>query len=295
MAEAKNPDFRKFTASHVRRTLLEYPSYDPEGHFTAMDKGRMIGSGLAMYDPNRAAIKGPEGYFDLFILPEYLGQDIERELFARVVENIRQRGGEWITTRVDTRYVERVSLLKRLGFSKTEYQNHGMEKDPRSIEEPRAPEGYRIQVASLPEELETMHRVLNDSFATRDKWAPKSFEVFQKSWIFDESEDRSGIFLASRDSDEEVVGMVFSAINRRYNEEHGVRRGGTYALAVIPSERKKGLGTCLTLKSIKWIGEKGMDVAYVSVNAANKDALKIYQSLGYQTVQVYQGYRKTII
>jgi GNAT superfamily N-acetyltransferase len=295
LAEAKNPDFREFTASHVRRTLLEYPSYDPEGHFIAMDRDRIVGSGLAMYDPKRAAIKGPEAYFDLFILPDYLGTDLEGELFGRIVERIGQKGGEWIVTRVDTRYVERVSLLEKLGFSKTEYENHGMEKDPRMVEEPEVPEGYGIRVARIPEELETMHTVLNESFATRDKWAPKPFEVFRKSWIFDESEDRSGIFLASRDSDEEVIGMVFSAINRKYNEEHGVRRGGTYSLAVIPSERKKGLGTCLTLKSLKWIGDKLMDVAYVSVNVANKDALNIYQSLGYRTIQVYQGYRKTII
>jgi ribosomal protein S18 acetylase RimI-like enzyme len=88
--------------------------------------------------------------------------------------------------------------------------------------------------------------------------------------------------------------MVLSALNRKYNEEHGVRRGGTYALAVVPSDRKKGLGTALTLKSLEWIRNRGMDVAYVSVNIANPDAFNIYRILGYQTVQVYQGYRINI-
>jgi ribosomal protein S18 acetylase RimI-like enzyme len=98
-----------------------------------------------------------------------------------------------------------------------------------------------------------------------------------------------------RESDNEAVAMVISQIDRKHNEARGVKRGGTYALAVIPSERRKGLGTALTLKSLKWIHEKGMEKAYIGVNWDNLDAVRLYKATGYQTVKVYQGYRKTII
>jgi GNAT superfamily N-acetyltransferase len=275
--------------------VLEHPGYNPDGHFIALDEGRIVGCGLAMYSKEHADVKGPVGYFDLFLLPGYWGADVERALFWKIVENLRGRNAERISTRVDTRYEERVSHLERLGFSRSEYQNHGMEKDPTGLEEPEVPDGYRIRVAEIPEEIEALWMTFNRAFATRDKYAPKALKPFSKSWVFREDTDKSGIFLATRDSSDEVVAMVVSAINERYNEEHSVRRGGTYSLAVIPSDRKKGLGTCLTLKSIKWIGDKGMDVAYVSVNLANKDAFNIYRLLGYKTVQVYQGYQKSII
>ncbi len=170
-----------------------------------------------------------------------------------------------------------------------------MELNPRLAEKPRTPEGYRIRVAKMPDEMETMVGVFNEAFATRDRYPPMSLERFRKGWVMKNEENHSGFFLAERKTDNRVVGMVLNGINRKYNEERGVKRGGTYALAVIPTERRKGLGTALTLKSIEWIGEKDMDIAYVSVNIANQDALRIYKALGYRTVQVYQGYLMTIV
>ena len=84
--------------------------------------------------------------------------------------------------------------------------------------------------------------------------------------------------------------MVLSGIDKAYNAEHGVRRGGSYALAVVPAARKRGLGTALLLRSVRWIADAGMDVSYLSVNVANPDALRIYERAGYRSVQVYQGY-----
>ncbi|MFQ5884211.1 MAG: GNAT family N-acetyltransferase, partial [Thermoplasmata archaeon] len=225
--------------------------------------------------------------------PQYSGRDVEKKVFARIAEYMKARGVELIKTRVDTRFEAKVRLLERLGFSKSEYQNHGMELNPRVAEEPRVPEGYRIRVARMPDELETMVRVFNEAFATREKYPPMSLERFRRGWVMEE-DNHSGFFLAEREEDNEIVGMVLSGISWRYNEEHGVERGGSYALAVVPSERRKGLGTALTLKSVEWTRKKGMDIAYVSVNAANLDAVRIYRAMGYQTVQVYQGYQRAL-
>ncbi len=293
-AEASDPDFRKLTAEDVRRTILDHPYHDTEGHFVAVESGKMVASGRGIYSPEHAKVRGPVGYFELYILPNYMGKDIEKKLFARIVDYLKNHGVEWITTRVDTRYKARVHLLGRLGFSKTSYQNHGMERSSSGIEEPGPPKGYRVRTARIPEEIETMVNVFNEAFATRDKYPPMTMERFTKSWIFDDAENHSGFLLAERESDDRVVGMVMTGINHKYNEEHGVKRGGTYSLATIPSERRKGLGMFLTLKSLKWIGDRGMDMAYVSVNVANTDALRIYQKAGYKTVQVYQGYQLRI-
>lgn len=290
-SERENPDYRPLTSEEIRKLVLEHPAYDPRAHFAAFEAGELVCSGRGLYMPEHVKVKGPVGFIELYVLPDYLRTDVERDVFARILEYVRTRGVELIQTRVDTRFDARIDLFERLGFSKSHYQNHGMEMDPSLAEEPMEPEGYRIRAVKYPEELETMVSVFNEAFATRDKYPPMTVERFRRGWAMGDEENHSGFFFAERETDGKVVGMVLSGINRSYNEEHGVRRGGTYALAVIPSERRKGLGTALTLKSVEWIRNMRMDVAYVSVNVANEDAFSIYKALGYRTVQVYQGYQ----
>lgn len=293
-SEAKDPDFRKLTAEEISRYILEHPSYDPNGHFLAVEGDEIVCSGNGIFAPEHLNITGPVGRFRLHILPDYLGKNIEKKVFTKIVDYLKDRGVKLIRTSVDTGYESKAKLLERLGFSKSEYQNYGMELDPSDVRLSSIPQGYCIRIARMPEGIETMVRVFNEAFSTRKKYPSISIERFKRSWVIDNEENHSGFFLAERETDKKVVGIVLSGINRKFNEEHGVRRGGSYALAVIPSERRKGLGTALTLKSIAWIGKKGMDAAYVSVNAGNRDAVRIYKALGYQTVQVYQGYQMEI-
>ena len=290
-SERENPDYRPLTSEELRKLVLEHPAYDPRAHFAGFDVGELVCSGRGLYMPEYVKVKGPVGHLEFYVLPDYLRVDVEKEVFARILEYMRTRGVELMQTRVDTRFKVRVRLFERLGFSKSDYQNHGMERNPSLAEEPREPEGYRIRAVRYPGELETMVSVFNEAFATREKYPPMTVERFRRGWAMEDEENHSGFFFAERETDSKVVGMVLSGTNRSYNEEHGVRRGGTYALAVIPSERRKGLGTALTLKSVEWIRNKCMDVAYVSVNVANEDAFSIYKALGYRTVQVYQGYQ----
>jgi GNAT superfamily N-acetyltransferase len=294
VCERENPDYRPLTLEEARKVVFENRGHDPKAHFAAFERGELVCSGRGLYSPDYVKVKGPVGFIELYVLPDYLGTSVEKEVFARIAEYVRTCGVELIQTRVDTRFESKVHLLERLGFSKSEYQNHGMEMAPSLAEEPREPDGYGIRTVRFPDELETMVSVFNEAFATRDKYPPKTVENFSRGWAMEDEENHSGFFFAEREADGNVVGMVLSALNRKYNEEHGVRRGGTYALAVVPSDRKKGLGTALTLKSLEWIRNRGMDVAYVSVNIANPDAFNIYRILGYQTVQVYQGYRINI-
>ena len=290
-SERENPDYRPLTSEEIRKLVLEHPAYDPRAHFAAFEAGELVCSGRGLYMPEYVKVKGPVGFIELYVLPDYLQTDVEKEVFARILEYMRTRGVELMQTRVDTRFDAKIDLFERLGFSRSHYQNHGMEMDPSLAEEPREPEGCRIRAVRFPDELETMVSVFNEAFATRDKYPPMTVERFHRGWAMGDEENHSGFFFAERETDSKVVGMVLSGINRSYNEEHGVRRGGTYALAVIPSERRKGLGTALTLKSVEWIRNMRMDVAYVSVNVANEDAFSIYKALGYRTVQVYQGYQ----
>ena len=285
-----DPDFKEFTAEDVRRNILDSADYRPEGHFVAVEGDRVVGKGRGIWTPQALKARGPVGWMELLVEPALLGTDVEKGLFEKIKGYLGGHGISLVQTRVDTRYESRVRQLERLGFVKSEYQNHGMERDPRGIRQVVPPEGFELRVARIPEELEIMLRVFNKAFATRDRHVPISMERLRGTLPIRNPSSHSGIFLAVKKSDGEVVGMVMSDIDHAYNEEHKVRRGGTYSLAVIPSERRKGLGTALLMKSIEWIGDRGVDAAYISVNVANPDALSIYRRAGYKTLQVFQGY-----
>lgn len=44
-SESADPDFKRKTVEGVRRNTLERPHYDPEGHFVAIEEGRIIVAG----------------------------------------------------------------------------------------------------------------------------------------------------------------------------------------------------------------------------------------------------------
>jgi hypothetical protein len=96
-----------------------------------------------------------------------------------------------------------------------------MELPVRKMEEPEIPDGYRVRVAKVPEEIELLLEIFNTAFATRERYPPLTLEYFRNSRIFEEGEDQSGIFIAERTSDGAAVGMVISQIDRKFNEAHG--------------------------------------------------------------------------
>lgn len=290
-AEAGDPDFTTLGAEDVRRRVLEDPGYDAAGHFVAFDGGAIAAGGRGVIVRERAESGDTSGRFELHVLPARLGTEAEREVFARIAGYLKGRGVRSIVTRVDTRNVARERMLQRLGFVRTEYENHGMDRDARVAEVHDAPTGYRIRVARMPEEMETLWRVFNEAFSTRKGHVPVPLERFRGLWYLGDPGNYPGFFVAERESDGRAVGIVMSGIDEKFNEEHGARRGGSFALAVVPLERRKGLGTALLFRSVKWIGDAGMTRAYLSVNTANPDALAIYERVGYRSVQVYRGYQ----
>jgi GNAT superfamily N-acetyltransferase len=294
-AETGDPDFVPLAEAEYRSRVLDSKQYDRDGHFVAMDGCAVVGEARGNYDAARTGpVKGVAN-FEIHLIPELLGTDAERELFAKTISRLRSFGAARIGTRVDTRHKARLGQMSRLGFVRNDYENHGMERPIYGAPSPVVPHGYRIRTALIPEEIPAMLVVVNGAFATRSGKMVIPMERFARQWGPSGTDDVSGTFVAERESDCAMVGIVVSQISRKHNAVHGTSRGGSYSLAVIPSERKKGVATALLLKSLEWIGLQGMDTAYLSVNVANPDALNIYLRAGYRTVQIYHGYSIEIV
>ena len=64
-----DPDFKEVTAEDVRRNILDSADYRPEGHFVAVEGGRVVGKGRGIWTPQVLQARGPVGWMELLVEP----------------------------------------------------------------------------------------------------------------------------------------------------------------------------------------------------------------------------------
>lgn len=98
--------------------------------------------------------------------------------------------------------------------------------------------------------------------------------------------DRKSFFVAE-DDDHAVVGFI---LIRRGLRWLGSRRGGITSIAVAPAHRRRGIGRQLMVFAIDYLKSHHATVADLEVNAANRAAQSLYESLGFRRCRVLPHY-----
>ncbi|MFX1563246.1 MAG: GNAT family N-acetyltransferase [Promethearchaeota archaeon] len=93
--------------------------------------------------------------------------------------------------------------------------------------------------------------------------------------------------------DDKVVGMVRSYINEAENEEYGRKRTYINHVSVRRPWRRKGIARVLLVKVLQAIKERNMKEAALDVHTDNPNqALRLYESVGFEVVEMFAWYRK---
>lgn len=292
MAEANDPEFRHRTMKEMEKSIFMKATDTLDGYFVATEAGRIVAGGGGYVTRDKAGVG--MGHLALYILPDFLDSEAEREVFVRIINHQKAIGASTIGARVNTTNESRTMMLERQGFRKNEYQRHHMERCPMGLPEPIIPHGFTLRNARMPEEMGQLLDTINAAYSTRKGFGVQTLEEISTFPYLTNPEFLPGLFVMERDADGMMVGMVGSQIEHVYNQEHGRKRGSSYSLMVIPSERGRGIGRALMTASLRWIESKDMDVAYLGVNHRNPDALHLYKSLGYELVGIWQGYEREI-
>ena len=290
LAQSNDPEFRRMTPKNTENHIFQKSTDTLEGYFVALESGLMVAAGNSRYTPKSDG----KASVSLLVLPEYLGTDVELYVFQSIVEHLRSKGVKVVSMRANTDNVAKTNMLERLGFHRTEYQRHHMERSTHGVPEPVLPGGYLLRNARMPDEMERLLETINAAYSTREGFGVQTLEEISKFPYLTDPEFLPGLFVVERIEDGKIVGMVGSQIEHMYNLEHGRKRGSSYSLMVIPSERGKGIGRALMQSSLRWLAEKGMEVAYLGVNHQNPDALHLYKSLRYELVGIWQGYERNL-
>jgi ribosomal protein S18 acetylase RimI-like enzyme len=288
LAEAHDPEFIRKTPEEMEKSIFQKSTDTLDGYFVAIEPGRMVAGGGGFVTLDKAGVG--RGHLNFYVLPDFLCSEAEKETFDKIAMTLKEMGASTLGTRADTSNVLKASMLERRGFRPNAYQRHHMERSPHGVPEPVLPSGYKLRNARMPEEMPLLLETLNEAFATRENIGVHTLDEISKfTYLFD-PDFLPGLFVAERKSDGRIVGWIGSRIEHAYNLEHGRKRGGSYSLVVIPSARGKGIGRALMQSSLRWLANKGMETAYLSVNHQNPDALHLYKSLGYELVGIWQGY-----
>jgi ribosomal protein S18 acetylase RimI-like enzyme len=83
-------------------------------------------------------------------------------------------------------------------------------------------------------------------------------------------------------SDGRPVGYVVAGIDVGLNKEKSVKYGWVLDIGVLKSYRRKGVGSALMHRAMRYLGSQGMENALLYVDDQNPTcAMKLYEKVGF--------------
>lgn len=153
------------------------------------------------------------------------------------------------------------------------------------------PDGFVVRPFRAGDE-EAAYIAFDEAFQDHWGYEPLPFELFRHEFL-DASHFRSELWLLAWDGDR-VAGFNFNFVNPDYIERVGRKEGIIAEVGVRRPWRKRGLATALLARSLRVLGEAGMDYALLGVDAENPhQAVRLYTNVGFHEIRRNVVYRKT--
>jgi mycothiol synthase len=252
---------------------------------------------LGQFDPGRDSIVAEEGgrvvgYAALFPLgalafvdPDHEGKGIGTGLLAWSEARATYVGRDLLRQRVAESNSAGRALLKDAGYAqvRTVWQMVGNLEAGTSAAAP--PPGVVLRPLELDGDAAVIHRVDAEAFAEDADYQPETFEDFQAQHLAGPELDRAASIVACRG--ETIVG--FSLCSRCADGS-----GYVDVLAVLPAERRRGLGTALLESSFAAFARAGRHAALLDVSSANPGARALYERAGMRPRNPLEVYEKPV-
>ena len=238
------------------------------------------------------AVLGEGPSVDWQVLPEYEWSGIETEALvwaetrlSALRERDEKRWSGAVVSGARQDDAKRIAFLEQHGFRRGEYAEVNM---LRSLDEP-IPESALpggCQVRAVAEAGEISRRAA----AQREVWHP---------WPVGKVSDDDYAHLMRlpgyhRDLDVVAVtpdGVIAAYVNGWIDPVN--RIGDLGPVGALPAYRRQGLTRAALLESLRRMQARGMERVCVSTGDSNTPALRLYESIGFKTVNKYLDYVKT--
>ena len=181
-------------------------------------------------------------------------------------------------------YAEQGYVPIRYGFEMRRFLTGTLPEHP-------LPDGLELRLVTPAQ-----HRAIFDADdeAFRDHWGHRELDDGDFRARFDHPDLDTSLWCVAWDGDQ-VAGSVLNYVFAGENTQLGIRRGWLEHVSVRRPWRGRGLAKALCAASFRVLHERGMDEAWLGVDAANPTgALGLYESLGFGVVRKWFAYGRPL-
>lgn len=300
-AEVDGPHYGG-TENDTRQTMTAPRTFPRQNVFLFEADGRLVAYGRVQLD------EGPqESVFVLrgMVHPKWRRQGIGTRLMERLEQRVQERLDEAANERIlmsvwcNLEHQGRQALFQKMGYKAVRYffemerllREGGI---PVEVPDPVYPPGIVVQTMAERPDLRAVWKTCDEAF--RDHWGYTETKLEDWEHWTRAADHRPELWLVARNSkDDRAVGVCLNGIDPDYNARLGRQAGWIHTLAVRRPYRGQGLGRALLLAGMHILQQEGMGWAKLGVDSENlTGALRLHESVGFQTVLKSAAFRKAI-
>ena len=196
-----------------------------------------------------------------------------------------------LSTRDDNAY--KIGAFNRNGFQLDRFFFDMARPLDQPIDEVSVPEGFVIRPLDGENELAAWVEAFNQSFI--DHWNHHDMTLDRRQHWMKSLDYRPELDLVAVAPDGTLAAFSYCTIEAANNQRMGVRDGWIGDLGTRRGYRKRGLARALLAESLRRFKQAGMDTAKLGVDAQNPNgALQLYESVGFQKVETWLTYVKSV-
>lgn len=285
------------TGEDLARMYARMKNFEPMRDLFLVERdGELVGyAGCRWWEETRGDFI--HGHW-FFVLPEYRGRGIEKELLrvsqARLRTVLAERANEtanWFQMFAYGSETWASAVLLADGYEPVRYFHDMVCRDLENVPDAAFPPGIETRPAT-PDQSYQIWKAGGEAFSEHWGEAVEEESDFER-WLKNPKWNQS-LWQVAWDGDQ-VVGMVLNYVDAHENQEYGFRRGYTEEICVRKPWRGRGIAKALLVKSMKMFRDMGFDHTALGVDTANQTgALQLYESVGYKTVRTETFYRKGV-
>ncbi|MGQ9677929.1 MAG: GNAT family N-acetyltransferase [bacterium] len=181
-------------------------------------------------------------------------------------------------------------IITKFGFRQHPVSMLGFRHDLESLDEIRPPEGVVIRPARLPAEIKLIDDLGNEAFDDPLNQGEHINEAHLQIEIGNPGFQNDQFIIAQHKSRPVGYLVICSSANTGADKNYDIAEFG-----VIPSRRRKGIGTALLLSALKWIKKVNAKSAFIAGFSSNP-AVSLYWRLKFRPdpLRTYNFFTKPI-
>lgn len=241
--------------------------------------GRAVGMIRAYVDRARSP---PKGYiYDLAVELELEETKVPRALLEEALSWLEGEGASSVQAYARDNMEARIRLYREEGFKLIRSFSVMRLRADELPEGVRANEEVELRVAKPledEEDLRTLNYLSNEAFSEHFDFSPESLEETRVFFEHEGYEDLAVLAYLGG----EPVGYVVATVSKDL-PELDFKRGFIMSIGVLKPHRRRGIGTALMLRAMRWLVSKGVEVIELTVDDDNPTgAPAFYASLGFR-------------